>query len=96
MMFVCTPRKGCQVFGKDSPEYKKLMAEHEAKLLPDNLKKLRELRRAVGFSLRKFAVKIDVTPTYLSKIEQGYVIPTDGLIATICSVLNVKKEDLIK
>jgi len=34
---------------------------------------LRETRIAKGFSLRKFAEKVGVSPTYLSMIEQGKV-----------------------
>lgn len=34
---------------------------------------LRETRTARGFSLRKFAEMVDVSPTYLSQVEQGKV-----------------------
>ncbi len=36
---------------------------------------LREKRIAKGFSLRKFAQLVDVSPTYLSQVEQGNVQP---------------------
>ncbi len=36
---------------------------------------LREARIAKGYSLRKFAKEVDVSPTYLSQIEQGKVAP---------------------
>ncbi|MGE3776318.1 MAG: helix-turn-helix domain-containing protein, partial [Pirellulaceae bacterium] len=34
---------------------------------------LREKRVAKGYSLRKFAELVDVSPTYLSQVEQGKV-----------------------
>jgi len=36
---------------------------------------LREKRIEKGFSLRKFAQLVDVSPTYLSQVEQGNVQP---------------------
>ena len=36
---------------------------------------LREKRTAKGFSLRKFAELVGVSPTYLSQVEQGNVDP---------------------
>jgi len=36
---------------------------------------LREKRLEKGFSLRKFAQKVGVSPTYLSQVEQGNVDP---------------------
>ncbi len=36
---------------------------------------LREKRLAKGFSLRKFAQLVGVSPTYLSQVEQGNVQP---------------------
>lgn len=37
--------------------------------------KLREHRVAKGYSLRKFAAEVDVSPTYLSQVEQNKVDP---------------------
>ena len=36
---------------------------------------LREKRIEKGFSLRKFAAEVGVSPTYLSQVEQGNVMP---------------------
>lgn len=36
---------------------------------------LREKRIAMGYSLRKFAQLVSVSPTYLSQVEQGNVQP---------------------
>ncbi len=37
--------------------------------------RLRERRVELGFSLRAFAKKVDVSPTYLSQVEQNKVDP---------------------
>ncbi len=37
--------------------------------------KLRQKRIAKGYSLRKFAAQVGVSPTYLSQVEQGNVQP---------------------
>lgn len=37
--------------------------------------RLREARVAKGYSLRKFSIAVDVSPTYLSQVEQGKVAP---------------------
>ena len=37
--------------------------------------KLREHRVAKGYSLRKFAAEVNVSPTYLSQVEQNKVDP---------------------
>jgi len=37
--------------------------------------RLRERRVAMGFSLRAFAKKVEVSPTYLSQVEQNKVDP---------------------
>ncbi len=36
---------------------------------------LREKRVAKGFSLRKFATLVDVSPTYISQVEQDNIDP---------------------
>jgi transcriptional regulator with XRE-family HTH domain len=36
---------------------------------------LRKMRGAKGFSLRRFAEEVGVSPTYLSQVEQGKVDP---------------------
>lgn len=36
---------------------------------------MREKRKAKGFTLRRFAEKVGVSPTYLSQVEQGNTAP---------------------
>jgi transcriptional regulator with XRE-family HTH domain len=51
----------------------------EARLMARNLKTfgqvLREKRIEKGYSLRKFAELVGISPTYLSQVEQGNVDP---------------------
>lgn len=49
---------------------------------------LREARMAKGISLRKFAKAIEVSPTYLSQVEQDKVaVPTSDRVARIAKEL---------
>jgi transcriptional regulator with XRE-family HTH domain len=48
------------------------MAKNRAKAFGETL---RERRLAKGFSLRRFAAEVGVSPTYLSQVEQGNVDP---------------------
>jgi HTH-type transcriptional regulator, competence development regulator len=48
------------------------MGKHRAKPFGETL---RERRIAKGYSLRKFAELVGVSPTYLSQVEQGNVDP---------------------
>lgn len=50
---------------------------------------LREKRTAKGYSLRKFAKEADVSPTYLSQVEQDKVSPpTADRIKRIAEILD--------
>ncbi len=48
------------------------MSKNRAKTFGESL---RERRLAKGYSLRKFAELVGVSPTYLSQVEQGNVVP---------------------
>lgn len=51
--------------------------------------RLRDARVAKGFSLRKFAKEADVSPTYLSQVEQDKVAPpTADRIRRIAELLD--------
>lgn len=58
---------------------------------------LREKRVAKGFSLRKFAELIDVSPTYLSQVEQSKVErpPTAERIRKMAQYLDENADTLI-
>lgn len=58
---------------------------------------LRQMREEKGVSLRKFAVKIGITPTYLSKIERLEIIkaPSEEVIKLISSELNSDFDELM-
>lgn len=58
---------------------------------------IRETRIAKGFSLRKFAEMIAVSPTYLSQVEQGKVEkpPTAERVRRIAEVLEQNVDEWI-
>lgn len=59
-------------------------------------KVLREKRLAKGFTLRKFAELIDVSPTYLSQVEQENVQPpTAERVKKMADVLGENADEMI-
>ena len=57
---------------------------------------LREKRIAKGFSLRKFAEKVGVSPTYLSHVEQGAADPpTAERVKTMAELLGENADEMI-
>ncbi len=57
---------------------------------------LREKRLAKGFSLRKFAKLVDVSPTYLSQVEQENVDPpTAERVQRMAELLGENADELI-
>ena len=55
---------------------------------------LRATRVAKGYSLRKFAELVDVSPTYLSQVEQGKVErpATEGRVRAMAGALGQDAE----
>lgn len=57
---------------------------------------IREKRVAKGYSLRKFAALVEVSPTYLSQVEQGQVTPpTADRVKRMAEVLGENPDGLI-
>jgi transcriptional regulator with XRE-family HTH domain len=58
---------------------------------------LRETRLAAGISLRKFARLVDLSPTYVSQVEQGKVLtsPTVERVRKMAEVLSADAEQWI-
>lgn len=58
---------------------------------------LREKRIEQGYSLRKFAEMVDVSPTYLSQVEQGKVgrPPTAERVRTMAEALGQDPDEWI-
>jgi len=56
--------------------------------------RLRELRKQAGMTQRELADKVNVSFTYISKIENGVVVhPSKGVILKLAEVLNADKKD---
>ena len=58
-------------------------------------KKIRELRKQKGISLRKFAQVVDISTTYLSVIETGEIVPSEDKIRTIAKALGIDEDELL-
>ena len=57
---------------------------------------LREKRVAKGFTLRKFAEKVGISPTYLSHVEQGQADPpTAERVRTMAELLEENADQMI-
>ena len=58
---------------------------------------LREARLAKGYSLRKFAEKVGISPTYLSLVEQGKVEspPTADRVKKMAELLGENSDEWI-
>ena len=58
--------------------------------------KLRELRVQAGMTQCQLAAKVNIDPTYLSKIENGVKPPpSEKVVLRLAHVLNVDKDELI-
>ena len=56
---------------------------------------LRSIRAALDMSLKEFAARIDVTPSYLSALEHGHRgVPTDEMMQRIVAALPVSREQV--
>lgn len=54
---------------------------------------LRSIRAALGMSLKEFAARIDVTPSYMSALEHGHRgTPTDEMMQRIIAALPISRE----
>ena len=58
--------------------------------------KIRALREAQKISLRKFAEKVDISPTYLSKIERDeFPPPAEDVVRKFADALNQDHDELL-
>ena len=74
------------------PLFQELTADQIAHIAAE----AREKRLAKGFSLRKFAKLVDVSPTYLSQVEQENVDPpTDERVQRMAELLGENADELI-
>lgn len=57
-------------------------------------KKLKEIRQKKGFTLRGFAIAIDIAPAYLSDIEKGYrPAPSEDVLTKMINVLALEGKE---
>ena len=59
-------------------------------------KLIRKLRQDMEISQGKFAKKLDITPTYISKIERGeFPPPSEKIIKLMAKILNYNIDKLL-
>lgn len=58
--------------------------------------KIKELREKEGYSQRQLAFKVNITPTYMSKIERGeFNAPSEAVIKELAKVLHTDHDILL-
>lgn len=58
--------------------------------------KVKKLREKKGISQRQFALALDITPTYMSKIERGeFSPPSEEVIKNMAILLDVDSDELL-
>lgn len=56
---------------------------------------LREARAAKGLSLRAMTAQLDITPSYLSDIENDRRVPAEEVLQRLAALLNLNFDDLM-
>ena len=71
------------------------MAESTA--LGDKIRALREVKKQSDprFSQRKFAEMLNLSPTYLNKVESGELVPAAETIMRIADLLDADRDELL-
>ena len=54
--------------------------------------RIKELRTTLGLSAEKFGVRVGVTRSAISRIENGVVNVTEQMILSVCREFNVREE----
>lgn len=58
--------------------------------------RVKELREKQGISQRQFALALDITPTYMSKIERDELQPpSEGVLKRMAGLLHVDSDELL-
>jgi transcriptional regulator with XRE-family HTH domain len=58
--------------------------------------KIKKLREEAGLSQRQFAMLLDITPTYMSKIERGeFAPPSEVVIKKMAKILECDTDTLL-
>ena len=72
-----------------------IMAESTA--LGDKIRALREVKKQSDprFSQRKFAEMLNLSPTYLNKVESGELVPAAETIMRIADLLDADRDELL-
>ncbi len=58
--------------------------------------KIKELRSRRGFSQEELAARLDISPSYISRMESDLKKPSLDMIFRLAGALNIKPDELIK
>ena len=69
----------------------------ESNALGDKIRALREVKKQSDprFSQRKFAEMLNLSPTYLNKVESGELVPAAETIIRIADLLDADRDELL-
>jgi HTH-type transcriptional regulator, competence development regulator len=56
---------------------------------------VRQLRKKKGVGIKVLAANVKVDHTYISKIENGYVIPSEEVLTKLANYLEYDKDELM-
>jgi transcriptional regulator with XRE-family HTH domain len=56
---------------------------------------LRELRKKKGVSIKTMAPEVSIDHTYISKIENGYVVPSIEVVKRLANYFHYDKDELL-
>jgi transcriptional regulator with XRE-family HTH domain len=59
-------------------------------------KKLRDLRKSSGYTVREFAARVHKSPGYISRIEARGEIPSAELLCELAQILGVDPSELLE
>ncbi|MBU0759060.1 MAG: helix-turn-helix transcriptional regulator [Candidatus Omnitrophica bacterium] len=57
--------------------------------------RIRTFRNSRGWTQERFAEKVDIHPTYISRIESGKKIPTVRMVCKIADALEINAHELL-
>ncbi|MFZ5905920.1 MAG: helix-turn-helix domain-containing protein [Nitrospirota bacterium] len=58
--------------------------------------RIKELRTRIGISQKELADKVDLTPSFISQMENNQIIPSLSSFIQICNTLGVRVSDLLE
>lgn len=58
--------------------------------------RLRSAREKAGLSLRAMAERLGISPTHLSRVENGYNVPSETVLKDLCKLTGADFDSLMR